>query len=115
MPISVSLYIVLALMVVIAPVKVAAVLIGAQRNGFVVSTVAAIVGVLVWAFLAKLVPYGMVIALFASAVVYMLALGTSYWRGLLVAFLQVAAWVMYMYLFWRALFQTLFEAIGSTH
>lgn len=110
MPVSASLYVVLALVSLILPVKVAAVLIDAQRSGFVVCAVTAIVGALVWAFLAKLVPYGMIIALFGSAVVYMLLLGTTYWRGLFIAFLQVAAWVLYMYLFLRTVVSTLLDA-----
>jgi hypothetical protein len=110
-PVSAYLYVVVALVVLIAPVKVAAVFIDARRSGFIVSAVTAIVGALVWAFLAKLVPYGMIVALFGSAVVYMLALGTTYWRGLLIAFSQVAAWGLYMYLFLRAVVSTLFETL----
>ena len=110
MPVSASLYVVLALVVLILPVKVVAVMIDARRSGLIVCAVTAIVGALVWAFLAKLVPYGMVFALFGTAVVYMLLLGTTYWRGLLIAFLQVAAWVLYMYLFLRTVVSTLLDA-----
>ena len=96
----------LILLVTVAPVMIAARIVGAQRTGFWMCLLALIVSSLIVGVAVRLFHGGGLLAFFASALGFMWILDTTYWRGLGIVILQ--------YLIIVALVVILtFTAIGS--
>ena len=96
----------LILLVTVAPVMIAARIVGAKRTGFWMCLLALIVSSLIVGVAVRLFHGGGLLAFFASALGFMWILDTTYWRGLGIVILQ--------YLIIVALVVILtFTAIGS--
>ena len=96
----------LILLVTVAPVMIAARIVGAKRTGFWMCLLALIVSSLIVGVAVRLFHGGGLLAFFASALGFMWILDTTYWRGLGIVILQ--------YLIIAALVVILtFTAIGS--
>ena len=78
----------LILLITVAPVMIAARIVGARRTGFWMCLLALIVSYLIVGFAVRLFHGGGLLAFFASALGFMLILDTSYLRGLGIVVLQ---------------------------
>ena len=78
----------IVLLIVVAPVMVAARIVGAGRTGFWMSLLAMIVSYLIIGFAVRLFHGGGLLAFFAAPLGFMLILDTTYLRGLGIVVLQ---------------------------
>ena len=76
------------LLIVVAPVMIAARIVGAGRTGFWVSLLAMIVSFVIVGFAVRLFHGGGLLAFFAAPLGFMLILDTTYLRGLGIVVLQ---------------------------
>ena len=95
------------LLVVVAPVMIAARIVGAGRNGFLASLLAMIVSYVIVACAVHLFRVGGLLAFFAAPLGYMLILDTNYLRALGIVLLQYLITALIAVVL-------LFTAIGST-
>ena len=86
---AVTAFILVAVVVVLLPVKVAAGWMGAERTGLLSCFFAVVLAAIVNAFASALVRYGVIVSLFVGAVAYMLVLGTTYFRALGIQVLSI--------------------------
>ena len=78
----------LVLLIVVAPVMIAARIVGARRTGFWASLFAMIVSFLIVGLAVRVFHGGGLLAFFAAPLGYMLILGTTWLRGLGIVVLQ---------------------------
>ena len=90
------LYLVVALISVL-PVKLAAGWVGAERDGWIISFLTLVPTAIINAIAGPLFNYGFIVALFVSALGYMLVLGTTYLRGVVVAIAQAVFSVILLF------------------
>jgi len=74
---------------VVLPIKLAAGWVGAERTGWFVCLFAGILSAVISAIANSLVHHGAIASVFISGAVFMLVLGTTYVRGLVVAVLEI--------------------------
>lgn len=77
------------LVVTVVPVMIAARIVGARRNGFLVCFAALLIAGLINWFAVLTFHIGGVLSIFASALGFMWILDTTYLRGLAIALLQI--------------------------
>jgi hypothetical protein len=80
--------VIVVLLITVIPVMIAARIVGARRTGFWISLLALFVSALIVGFAVRVFHGGGVLAVFASALGFMLILDTTYLRGLAIVFLQ---------------------------
>ena len=80
--------VIVILLITVVPVMIAARIVGARRTGFWSSLLALFVSALIVGFAVQVFHGGGLLALFASALGFMLILDTTYLRGLAIVFLQ---------------------------
>ena len=78
----------IVLLIVVAPVMIAARIVGAKRTGFWISLLAMIVSYLIIGFAVRVFHGGGLLAFFAAPLGFMLILDTTYLRGLGIVVLQ---------------------------
>jgi hypothetical protein len=74
---------------VVLPIKIAGNLVGAERTGWLSCLFAGILCGVIGAIANSLLRHGAIASVFVSGAVFMLVLGTTYVRGLIVAVLEI--------------------------
>jgi hypothetical protein len=81
--------VVLLVVFLVLPVKVAAHVVSARRTTFGACLLAVIVAIVIQVVAARLIHYGDILSVLLAAVAYMAVLDTSYLRGIAIAVLQI--------------------------
>jgi hypothetical protein len=87
--IAVLLVVAFVAVFVILPIKLAATWVGAERTGWFICLFAGIIAGIISAIANQIVHFGAIGSIFVVGAVYMLVLGTTYVRGLIIAVLEL--------------------------
>jgi hypothetical protein len=100
---------------VVLPIKISATWVGAERTGWLPCLFAGILCAVIGAIANGLVRHGAVASVFISGAVFMLVLGTTYVRGLIVAVLEIVlTYAFVAVLFLTAVAPKLLKLLGHT-
>jgi hypothetical protein len=101
---AIGLFLVFLFVVILLPVKLAAGWAGAERTGFGSCFIAVVLALVINALAGSVIKYGAFVSIFVTAIAYMLVLGTTYLRGVLIAVLEIVILYGFAILFAGALF-----------